>query len=87
VPNRKADTPQLPYDVVKRAATLLTLAREAEQRGSHGEATRLRGVARRLLTPRRDGGCPFAPGTTSRRGVRQVQAFAEDALMRFIGHF
>ena len=45
----EADKQQVPYDVLKRAATLLVEARQAEQRGSLREAERLRSDARRLL--------------------------------------
>jgi hypothetical protein len=45
----EADKKQVPYEVLKRAATLLVGARQAEQRGSLREAERLRGGARRLL--------------------------------------
>jgi hypothetical protein len=44
-----AHNQQIPYDVLKRAATLLVQARQAEQRGSLREAERLRSGARRLL--------------------------------------
>ena len=43
----------MPYDVLKRVATLLVQARQAEQRGSLREAGQLRSDARRLLPPSR----------------------------------
>ena len=40
---------QIPYDILKEAATLLVKASEAEQRRSRREAERLRSDARRIL--------------------------------------
>ena len=53
------DHPQM-YDLLKRVATLLVSARQAEERGSLREAERLRSDARRLLPGTRAAYCPHS---------------------------